>query len=168
MAKKFNENYKFAGYSRVTDTEKGKTGIGQELELFGVFKREDMSEADYNKFIKAGYSWMMPLFFDAKGQKCKPWEKVTSRPGFFYKSFATKKERDASSKKARTALVKPEKKSTKKSNEAKKAVAKKVAKKAEPKTEQVTKGLIRVDGLLTNAVPLEQLTKKELLMLLNA
>ena len=150
MAKKFNENYKFNGYSRVTDTEKGKTKIGQELELFGVVKMSDMSEETFKKFIKSGYDWMMPLFFDENGKKCKPWEAKTTRAGFFYKSFATKKERDASSKKARTALVKPEKpekKSTKKST-----------KKAEPKT---TKAKPTMEQLM-------KMSKKELAQYIEA
>ena len=132
MAKRFNKNFKFAGYVRVTETEKGKTGIGQELELIGVFKLEDMSEEVYKKYTEAGYKWLMPLFFDKNGNRCNPWEAETKRAGFFYKSFQTKKDRTASTKRAKKYLVNPTtetKKPEPKKTETKKTSPKKTAEK---------------------------------------
>ncbi len=84
---------KFEGYDRITKTEKGKTGLGIEASLVGVTKKDDMPKAVYQMFIDGGFRWMMPMYFDEKGNKVAPYEKYAEcRKGFFYISCKTKKE----------------------------------------------------------------------------
>jgi len=135
---------KFEGYDRITKTEKGKTGLGIEASLVGVTKKDDMPKSLYDTFIKGGFKWMMPMYFDEKGNKVAPYEKYAEcRKGFFWINCESKKEQTQRYNKMAQYLVEPE----------------------EEKVEKVSKGLIKVNGILTNALPLEQLTKKELILL---
>lgn len=80
---------KFVGYESVVKTEAGKTGIGLEVRVAGMKKYHDLSVSQRESFKNEGFRYMMPKWEEVDGK----W--VCTRPCFFYKSYKTKKERDA-------------------------------------------------------------------------
>ena len=106
------------GFVRVTRTERGKNGIGLEVEVNGMKVYDDLTKDQQEWFKKNGFRWMKANYEEKNGK----W--VKTREGFFYKSFSTKAERDNMAKALSTKIVGKEKTKSKKT-EAKKAETKK-------------------------------------------
>lgn len=110
--------------SRVTATDKGKTGFGVEFTIAGMKRKDDLTAALYKRITENdGYRFLKANWEEVDGE----W--VCTRECLFYQSFPTKKARDAEVKRLSAYLTTA--KSTKKA-EPKSTKSTKSTKKAEP------------------------------------